>query len=66
MSEEVRQRMSYLDLLITVLMEHEKALDEMIGNLTLAVQELTKLVDSEKKRNELMLRYYGQTEKVIE
>lgn len=60
MSEEVRQRMSYLDLLISTLSEHEKSLSEQIDRLTEQANRLEELSKNQKERNALMLKYYGQ------
>jgi len=53
MSEEVRQRMSYLDLLISTL-------SEQIDRLTEQANRLEELSKNQKERNALMLKYYGQ------
>jgi len=55
---KLKAKMDVLDLIILTLHEHEKTLSELIGNLTIAVQELNQVIDREKKRTETLLRYY--------
>ena len=47
-----------IDLLIKVLGEHEKTLDLMVGNLTVAVDDLYKILDRLREREDAMLKYY--------
>ena len=51
-------KIDVLDLLIDVLMEHEKRLDQLIGELHLAVQKLNQILDKEEKRTETLIKYY--------
>ena len=51
-------KIDVLDLLIDVLMQHEKRLDQLIGELHLAVQKLNQILDKEEKRTETLIKYY--------
>jgi len=49
-----KEQLGVLDLLIDILADHEKALDEMIGNLTLAVSDLYKVLDRLRQNEEIL------------
>jgi len=51
-------KIDVLDLLISVLQEHEKRFDQLINELHLAIQKLNQILDKEEKRTETLIKYY--------
>ena len=58
LNKKRNDKIDVLDLLIDVLMQHEKRLDQLIGELHLAVQKLNQILDKEEKRTETLIKYY--------
>ena len=58
LNKKRNDKIDVLDLLIDVLMEHEKRLDQLIGELHLAIQKLNQILDKEEKRTETLIKYY--------
>ena len=48
-----KEQLGVLDLLIDILADHEAHLDEMIGNLTLAITDLYKVLDRLRLQEEI-------------
>ena len=58
MSKVRNDKIDVLDLLIDVLMQHEKRFDQLINELHLAVQKLNRILDKQEKRTETLIKYY--------
>ena len=58
MNKVRNDKIDVLDLLISVLQEHEKRLDQLVNELHLAVQKLNQILDKEEKRTETLIKYY--------
>ena len=58
LNKKRNDKIDVLDLLIDVLMQHEKRLDQLIGELHLAIQKLNQILDKEEKRTETLIKYY--------
>ena len=58
MNKMRNDKIDVLDLLIDVLMQHEKRFDQLINELHLAVQKLNQILDKQEKRTETLIKYY--------
>ena len=58
MNKVRNDKIDVLDLLISVLQEHEKRLDQLTNELHLAVHKLNQILDKQEKRTETLIKYY--------